>query len=136
MEVNTVLDDWDHGRPYYHGSPQELSVIREGSTITQDKELARVFSHKPSMVSQGFGESGTRSIKHTGRSPGYLYRISEVVGPEDIYPHPTTSMEPGQEWLTRKDLTVELITRTEILDSEVLTEVEVAELRKRHKAQH
>ena len=125
------LDAWDHSRPYYHGSPLQLSVVRAGSTITQDRDLARVFSHKPSMVSQGFNDSGARSIRHTGTDPGYLYQVSETVTDDDVYPHPTTTRGPGQEWLNRRDLTLRLIEVTKVLDAERLSDSEIAELRKK-----
>ena len=36
---------------WYHGSPLELALLRPGSTVTQDRRLAEVFSHKPAVVS-------------------------------------------------------------------------------------
>lgn len=128
--METDLDDWDHSLPYYHGSPLKLKVVRAGSTITQDKDLARVFSHKPSMVSQGDSETGQRTIRHTGTTPGYLYQVEGITA-DDIYPHPTTTMAPGQEWLTRRDLTLRLLKETTILDSEHLSDSEIERLRDR-----
>ena len=112
---------------WYHGSPLELTSIRAGSTITQDRDLARVFSHKPPVVSME--EDG--SLRHTGTMPGYLYRIAEPVGTEDVYPHPHSSMPPGAEWLTRRALRVALIGPTEVRDEERLSEEQVAALRRR-----
>ena len=83
------------------------------------------------MVSQGFGESGKRTIRHTGVAPGYLYQISGTVTADDVYPHPTTTMGPGQEWLTRRDLTLLLLEETKILDSERLSDSEITKLRNR-----
>jgi hypothetical protein len=112
---------------WYHGSPSELTSIRAGSTITHDRDLARVFSHKPPIVSMA--DDG--SIRHTGTLPGYLYRVDEPVGAEDIYPHPRSSMPPGAEWLTRRELRLALIGPTEVREEERLDEEEVAELRRR-----
>jgi ribosomal protein S18 acetylase RimI-like enzyme len=109
---------------WYHGSPLHLAVLRVGSTITADRDLARVFSHKPAIVS--IDDDGT--IVHTGTVPGLLYRVAEEVGPEDVYPHPRSSMGPGKEWLTRRELRVELIGPTQVVEGERLTECEVAEL--------
>ena len=33
---------------WYHGSNKKIEILREGSTITQWKELAEAFSHRPS----------------------------------------------------------------------------------------
>ena len=35
---------------WYHGSNARFDVLREGSTVTQWRELAEAFSHKPSML--------------------------------------------------------------------------------------
>ena len=113
---------------WYHGSPYELTSIRAGSTITQDRDLARVFSHKPPVVSMG--DDG--SLRHTGTAPGYLYRIAEPVGAEDVYSHPRSTMPPGAEWLTRRELRLALIGPTEVRDEERLTEQDLAELRRLH----
>jgi hypothetical protein len=116
------------GGEWYHGSPIRLSTLNVGSTITQDQDLARVFSHKPSLVSQGY-ERDERHIKHSGDAPGYLYRVAEPLAPSDVRPHPTTTMGPGQEWLTNRELRVELIGPTEVRADERLTATEIEELR-------
>ena len=36
---------------WYHGSNQIFTELREGSTITQWKELAEAFSHQPNRLS-------------------------------------------------------------------------------------
>ena len=58
--------DFDPTQPWYHGSPFELKTIRKGSTITQKRELARIFSHKPAVASM----EDDGSIKHNGTQPG------------------------------------------------------------------
>ena len=115
------------GETWYHGSPLQLTTLRAGSTITRDRDLARVFSHKPPLVS--IGDDG--AIQHTGTLPGYLYRIDEPLEPEDAYPHPRTTMQPGLEWLTCRELRLELIGPTVVREEEFLTEEQVAVLRAR-----
>ena len=110
---------------WYHGSPFQLTILLAGSTITRDRDLARVFSHKPPLVSRG--DDGT--LQHTGTVSGYLYRIDEPLGPEDVIPHPRTTMLPGLEWLTRRGLRLSLIGPTVVREQEVLTEEQVAKLR-------
>ncbi len=120
---------WDYTQPWYHGSPLQLTVLLPGSTITQDRDLARIFSHKPSIVSQDFNDQGERTIKHTGQVPGFLYRIAETVTAADVLPHPQTTMGSGQEWLTNRALRVEQIEQTQIVENEKLSDEEIAALR-------
>jgi ribosomal protein S18 acetylase RimI-like enzyme len=110
---------------WYHGSPLELAVLRAGSTITRDRHLAEVFSHKPEIVS--IEDDG--SIKHSGTQAGWLYVVDESVSPDDVYPHPRTTMPAEWEWLTRRDLGLRRIGRVEIVPSEVLAPEDVAALR-------
>lgn len=118
----------DFTQAWYHGSPLALTILLAGSTITQDRDLARVFSHKPSMVSQNFDDAGHRSIKHTGTQAGFLYAVIGVDA-GNVYPHPHTSMGAGQEWLTRCDLALRLIGPTTVVAGELLTPEEIAALR-------
>lgn len=91
---------------WYHGSNRIFSVLRAGSTITQWKELAEAFSHKPSCL--GYDDDGV--IFHNGKEKGYLYLIDEAVEPEkDIYPHPRSTMDKNAEFLTKRPLKVRLI---------------------------
>ena len=129
MKVERV--EADYQKPWYHGSPAALEFLVVGSTITQDKDVARVFSHKPPIVSTWIDEHQNRVIKHSGKISGHLYRIAEKVNPEDIYPHPRTTMEPGMEWLTRRELHVELLAATRVRPDEELSEQEIEELKVR-----
>jgi hypothetical protein len=116
--------DWDYSKTWYHGSPIDLTTIRPGSTITQNRRLAEVFSHKPPLVS--IDDDG--SLTHNGVQPGYLYSISEDISPDDITPHPRSAMKFGEEWLTNRELQVSLIGPVPITTEEMLTEEEVQEL--------
>ena len=68
---------------WYHGTPLQLETLRSGSTITQDRHLAEVFSHKPSIVS--VQDDGT--IRHNGTQPGLLYRVTEKINPLAAHDH-------------------------------------------------
>ncbi|HJA93294.1 MAG TPA: hypothetical protein H9717_09325 [Candidatus Eisenbergiella merdipullorum] len=95
---------------WYHGSNVILSRLREGSTVTQWKELAEAFSHKPTCLS--YDDDG--NIEHNGTEKGYLYIIDEPVAVgEDICPHPGTSMDENAEFLTRRPLKVKLTAELE-----------------------
>ena len=124
------LADWNFAKPWYHGSPRVLDVLRAGSTITQDRELARVFSYKPTLVSvDDHGE--TWQIKHNGTEAGFLYRIAEEIGPQDVAPHPRSAIGFGKEWLTGRVLRLTLIGSTQLVREEMLTDEEIELLRRR-----
>jgi hypothetical protein len=116
--------------PWYHGSPFELTHLLPGSTITQDRRLAEVFSHKPTLVS--LEDDGM--IRHNGNERGLLYRVDEEVLPADILPHPRSSMPPGKEWLAQRELRVALIGPVSFLEGELLTDAEIEVLRRRIQA--
>jgi hypothetical protein len=103
---------------WYHGSPLQFDTLRAGSTITHQRSLARVFSHKPTLVSMD-GEPDALVLQHNGTLPGFLY-IVENVHAEDVYPHPRTSMPSGFEWLTRRDLRLRLLGPVTIDPHEVI----------------
>lgn len=91
---------------WYHGSNMIFDLLREGSTITQWKELAEAFSHQPTML--GYDDDGV--ICHNGVEKGFLFVIDEpiTVG-VDIYEHPKTTMDKNAEFLTKRPLKVKLI---------------------------
>ncbi|MCU0521645.1 MAG: beta-galactosidase trimerization domain-containing protein [Anaerolineae bacterium] len=117
----------DVNEPWYHGSPLMLEVLRAGSTITHVRDLARVFSHKPPLVS--ISDNG--KIQHNGTQPGYLYEVADPVAADDVYPHPRTTMRPGDEWLTNRDLKLRLVEATELRPDELLSEDDICAFRKR-----
>lgn len=101
MDINIDLNGI-----WYHGSNKIFDVLEEGSTVTQWKELAEAFSHKPSLLY--YTKKG--KIRHNGRKQGYLYIIDEpVIIGEDVYQHPRTSMDKNAEFLTTRPLKVKLI---------------------------
>jgi hypothetical protein len=133
--IEVKLMSPDPQAPWYHGSPLLLTELLAGSTITQDRDLARVFSHKPTIVSQDVADDGRRTILHNGVQPGYLYRIVEPIGPADVRPHPKTTMGTGQEWLTNRPLRLALVEQTAPRPDERLTEAMLAVLRARMREQ-
>jgi hypothetical protein len=122
--------DYDPNLPWYHGSPEALTTLRTGSTITQDRRLAEVFSHKPPLVC--ISDDG--EIKHNGRQTGYLYRVVDQIAPGDVRPVPRSTMAPGLEWLTTRELRVELVGPVPLTQVELLTDAEVADLYRRKSA--
>ncbi|KKK67107.1 hypothetical protein LCGC14_2957370, partial [marine sediment metagenome] len=106
------------------GSPEELTVLQRGSWLTQFKELAKAFSHKPALISLG---GDCVNVKHNGRLPGFLYTVSEPIGPEDV----TYLRDTAQtHWQTNRDLPLRLVTKLPLDDPPQLSQEEIAELRK------
>ena len=96
----------DPGGVWYHGSNRIFTELREGSTVTQWKELAEAFSHRPTGL--GYDDDGV--IVHNGTEKGYLYIIDEPVAVgTDLYQHPRTTMDENAEFLTRRPLKVKMI---------------------------
>ncbi len=113
--------------PWLHGSPEALSTLRVSCTITQYEQLARVFSHKPTLVSTN--DDGT--IQHNGRREGILYRIAEPVCEDDVVPVPRSTIGTGQEWHITRPLRVVAIAQVPVDPRELLSEWEEEELRRR-----
>jgi hypothetical protein len=83
-----------------------LSELKEGSTVTQWKELAEAFSHKPTRLS--YDDNGV--ISHNGNEKGYLYILDEPITVGiDVFQHPRTVMDKNAEFLTKRPLKVKLI---------------------------
>ncbi len=113
-------------KPWYHGTPRRLSILRAGSTITQTMDLARVFSHKPALV---VGEETNRRWKHTGPfAQGFLYRVASQVTKKDVEAVPHSSLSPGMEWNTKREFPLVLVSKTAIVPGELLTKRELRKL--------
>jgi hypothetical protein len=114
--------EFDYQAPWYHGSPLKLSILHKGSTITQKRDLARIFSHKPTIVC--ISDDG--QAKNNGIAYGNLYFILDEIRPEDIIPHPYTTMSVGDEWLTTRELRLQFLCATEPMSSEQLKDEDYA----------
>ena len=114
---------------WYHGSNRIFTVLTSGSTITQWKQLAEAFSHKPSILC--YDDDGL--VEHNGNEPGYLYIIDEPlqIG-VDIIPHPNSSMDPNAEFLTTRDLPVRQV--AQLPPDPVLTEDRLKDWREKYQS--
>lgn len=112
--------------PWFHGSPLRLDVLRAGSTITRSREVARIFSHKPSLVAHD--EIGR--VFHNGAHDGFLYAVQGVTD-DDVYPHPETTMAAGIEWITSWEFALVFLEPTTPRDEERLDADEEESLWKR-----
>ena len=97
---------------WFHGSPHKLTVLRKGSTTTPIMELAMAFSHNPKEVSieTWTTRTGRRfRIKHKGDKDGYLYRVKVTKPKRDLEQHPGSTLAPGEEMLTTRELALDLV---------------------------
>lgn len=118
------MEKCDYSAPWYHGSPEKLNVLQKDSWVTQFKELAKAFSHKPSLIS--FGDD-SQTVKHNGQQPGFLYIVSEAVGPDDVsYLRDTAQTH----WQTQRDLQVDLVAELPVDDPPQLGEEAISAMRK------
>ena len=121
------MQDFNYTLTWYHGSQQELTTLRVGSSITQNRNVAKAFSHRPSLLTQ----SGGGTVKHDGVTPGYLYTVTDEIGPNDVRPHPHSVNVTRWEWLTNRELTLKLVEQTVVADEERLTDQEIAEMKRK-----
>ncbi len=118
------MADFNHNGPWYHESPEELTVLRKGSMVTPFREVAKAFSHKPSMLSMG---DDLENVKHNGQLIGHLYEVAEAVGPEDLCCLQDTAQT---HWETQRDLRLKYLAELPLDDPAQLTEEEIAENQK------
>jgi hypothetical protein len=93
--------------------------------VTQFKELAKAFSHKPTLIS--FGDDN-QTVKHDGQQPGFLYVLSEPVGPDTVSYLPHTALT---HWQTQCDLQVRLVSKLPADDPPQLSAEEIARMHRR-----
>ncbi len=118
------MEKCDYSAPWYHGSPEKLALLREGSWVTQFEQMAKAFAHRPALIS--LGGDGV-NVKHNGQWPGFLYMVSESVSPGDVtYLHDTAQTH----WQTNRELRVRLVAELPLDDPPQLSVEEIAELRK------
>ena len=118
------MEKCDYSAPWFHGSPQKLTILRKDSWVTQFKELAKAFSHKPSLISL---EDDKQRVKHNGQEPGFLYQVSEAVSPEEVSYLPHTSQT---HWQSQRDLRVQLVAELPVDDPPQLSKEEIRAMRK------
>lgn len=112
---------------WFHGSPEKLTVLRTGSWVTPFKELAKAFSHKPTCIS--ISDDDFRYVRHNGKINGFLYVISEPVSNEDLRELKGTDQS---HWETARKLRIQYVSDVPLVDSEMLTDSEIAALSKKY----
>jgi hypothetical protein len=122
-----MMTDWNFDLTWYHGSQQELTALRVGSSITQDRDIARIFSHRPGIST--VEDDGTH--KHNGTASGYLHIVDEPLTADDVESHPHPINATKWEWLTKREVKVRLIEQPPLRTEELLTEADIAALRRR-----
>ena len=132
------MTDINCRRTWFHGSQQKLTLLRAGSSITQNRDVAKAFSHRPSKVAMSYGGDGEPEIhdwkvRHDGVTPGFLYVVSDEIASDDVRPHPHPANASRFEWLTKGELRLELIEETVVTDSERMTDEEIAALERKQR---
>ena len=117
------MAEWEYASAWYHGSPEQLKYLRQGSALTQHRALAAAFSHKPSVIS---ASDDPNSIKHNGVIPGFLYVVAEQVGPDDVAVLPGTD---NTHWIMVRDLELRFVEELPVDEPAQLTEEEATRLR-------
>ena len=123
--MDNKLDD----STWYHGSDQQLEMLRANSSVTQNRDLARAFSHQPTLLSH----SGN-SVRHNGVADGFLYVVDEDLESKDLIPHPHPCNADKWEWLVTREVRVKLIEQTKPLAHERFTDEEIATIKKKQQA--
>lgn len=106
---NSIIDDKE-SKIWYHGSPYEIEVLKTGSSVTRNKQLAIAFSHKPTQLS--VNDDGT--IIHNGSVKGYLYSIDEEIEDNNLKVHQACEEKDPWEWITKREYKLKLIKKTDI----------------------
>ena len=101
-----------HNGPWYHGSAERLEVLKTGGSASPILEIAAAFSHRPPEV--GFetrhcGDVYSVIVRHSGKLPGYLYRVRVDDPARDLRPHPKAGQPIGWEMLTTRPLALEFV---------------------------
>ena len=115
-------------RLWFHGSSERLTSLRTGSWVTPFKELAKAFSHKPTCIS--ISDDDFRNVRHDGNIAGYLYVVSEPLSTGDLRELEGTDQS---HWETTRKLKIKYVSDVPLVDSEMLTDPEIAELSKKHR---
>ncbi len=97
--------------------------LRAGSTVTPILELARAFAHRPRNVSIQIHENNEQNFRrveivHDGQMDGYLYEVQVSDPAVDLRPHPESTLAPGEEMLTTRELPVTLLESLLLADSQ------------------
>lgn len=72
-------------------------------------------------------------VRHDGITPGFLYVVSDEIAPDDVRPHPHPANASRFEWLTHRELKLELIEETVVTDNERMADEESAALERKQK---
>ncbi|MBU5439218.1 hypothetical protein KQI42_14440 [Tissierella sp. MSJ-40] len=85
--------DQENSNIWFHGSQVKMTILRSGSSITRNKNLAIAFSHRPTQVSV----ENDGSIQHNGQENGYLYILNEDINDDDIRVHESCELDDPWE---------------------------------------
>ncbi|MBD3277072.1 MAG: hypothetical protein GF388_02120 [Candidatus Aegiribacteria sp.] len=105
-------------RTWYHGSTEELTLLRTGSSVTPFREIAKAYSHKPKQLELSVLENTDTSsihvdVTHDGDKPGFLYEV--LINNQAELRTPEENLGPlGEEMVTTKEYSLRLIGETDL----------------------
>ena len=111
-EMTKPCQDW------FHGSPQMLTLLKAGSSITPFRHIAKAYSHKPTHLELSVLEDTEKNVihvevTHDGNVPGFLYQV--LVSDQEELRKPDQNLGPlGEEMITTQDISLRLIEETEV----------------------
>lgn len=103
---------------WYHGSPEKLTTLKAGSSITPFMEVAKAYSHKPERLELSVAEDTEKKqihieVKHDGIRPGYIYQV--MIADLKELRKPDENLGPlGEEMVTKREIPLMLIEKTEV----------------------
>lgn len=96
--------------PWYHGSPEKLTYLRQGSMVSPYIEVAKAFSHKPSILTF---DNDPSAVSHNGQVPGRLYCLADEPDEGDLA---VLSGTADTHWEVQRDLPVRFLCEVPIDD--------------------
>ena len=127
MTQSMSIRDESRHRSWFHGSPEELDTLLPGSWVTPFRELARAFSHRPTRIT--VSDDDFTAVRHDGKIPGFLYVVAEPLDDQDLEERPGTD---HTHWKTMRVLKVQLVEEVPLVDTEMLSDRESADLAERY----
>ena len=93
--------------------------------VSPFREFAKAFSHKPTRVSATGDDLA--NVRHDGKVDGFLYVVAETLSEQDLEELPGTDRT---HWKTTRVLKMQLFEEVPLVDTEMLSDAESAELSK------
>lgn len=114
-QIEEMTKPYQH---WFHGSPEMLTLLKAGSSITPFRHIAKAYSHKPNHLELSVLEDSEKNVihvkvTHDGTVPGFLYQV--MVRDQEELRKPDENPGPlGEEMITTQDVSLRMIEETEV----------------------